>query len=101
MSATPLPPCIVPDGRGSRLVVQVVPRASRSEVSGLQGDALKVRLQAPPVDGKANKALCEFIADRLGVPVRQVSLAVGSTSRRKTLLLPETPPDVLRDGLGI
>lgn len=101
MNTVPTPHCITPDGRGSRLVVQVVPRTSKSEIVGIQGDALKVRLQAPPVDGKANKALCEFIADQLGVSTRLVQLATGSTSRHKTLLLPETPPDVVRERLGI
>ncbi len=97
----PLPTCIVPDGHGSRLAIHVVPRASKSEICGLQGDALKVRLQAPPVDGKANKALCAFIAEQVGAPTRQVVLAAGSTSRRKTLLLAETPPELLRTRLGL
>ena len=101
MNAAPTPPCIMPDGRGSRLAVHVVPRASKSEICGLQGDALKVRLQAPPVDGKANKALCEFIAERLGVHVRDVRVAAGSTSRHKTLQISETPPDVVRARLGL
>lgn len=101
MSTPPTPSCIMPDGRGSRLAVQVVPRASKSEICGLQGDALKVRLQAPPVDGKANKALCEFIAELLGVSARHVLLATGSTSRLKTLLIPETAPDVVRARLGL
>lgn len=100
MSAGP-PSCVVPDGRGSRLAVHVVPRASKSEICGLQGAALKVRLQAPPVDGKANKALCEFIAERLGVSARHVLIAAGSTSRLKTLLISETAPDIVRARLGL
>lgn len=72
---------------GIRVRVHVVPRASKTEIIGLQGESLKVRLQAPPVDGKANAALCEFFADLAGIPKRQVSVVAGQTSREKTLLL--------------
>lgn len=100
MSRT-LPPCFLPDGSGTRLVVHVVPRASKSELCGLQGDALKIRLQAPPVDGKANKALCAFIADALHVPARDVTLASGATGRHKTLLIPSLPPAESAKRLGM
>ena len=53
---------------GIRIRIHVQPRASRTEIAGRHGDALKVRLAAPPVDGAANDALLDFIADRLGVP---------------------------------
>lgn len=72
---------------GVLIRVHVVPRASKTEVVGLQGEALKVRLQAPPVDGKANAALCEFIAGELGVPKRSASVVAGMTSREKTVLV--------------
>ena len=88
-------------GSRTTLTLHIQPGAKRTEIAGPHGDALKVRLQAPPVDGKANKALCEFIADRLGVSARHVLLAAGSTSRRKTLLMPETAPDVVRARLGL
>ena len=65
----------------------VVPRASKSAVDGLHGDALKIRLQAPPVEGKANKALAQFVAALLGVPVRNVRLAAGEKSRSKRLFV--------------
>ena len=83
MNAAPTPPCIMPDGRGSRLAVQVVPRASKSEICGLQGDALKVRLQAPPVDGKANEALVRWLAGALGVPRGAVEIVAGAAARVK------------------
>ena len=86
MAGGVLPSCLQADGDGTRISVRVVPRASTSEICGMHGDALKVRLQAPPVDGKANKALCAFIAEALGVPVRAVSLVAGATGRDKTLL---------------
>jgi hypothetical protein len=63
----------------------VVPRASRTEIAGLLGDAIKVRLAAPPVDGAANEALVRFIAERLGVPRSAVSLEAGTSSRAKVV----------------
>lgn len=92
MSAPP-PSCFTPEGTGTRLAIHVVPRASKSEICGYQGDALKVRLQAPPVDGKANKALCAFIADKLDLPPRDVTLATGATGRHKTLRIPSLLPE--------
>lgn len=70
---------------GFRFSVQVQPRASRSEVTGLHGTALKVRLQAPPVDGAANEALVAFLAESLGVRARDVRLVSGLTSRSKVV----------------
>ena len=70
---------------GVSLTLQVQPRAKRTEVVGIHGDALKVRLQAPPVDGAANTALLEFLADALRVPGSAVSLHSGKSSRRKVV----------------
>ena len=69
----------------ARLVVHVQPRARRSEIAGRHGDAIKVRLAAPPVDGAANEELVRFLAETLGVPRRAVRLTAGLTSRRKTV----------------
>lgn len=63
--------------------MHVQPGASRSGVAGLHGERLKLRLAAPPVDGKANAALIEFLADRLGVPRRDLRIAAGEASRIK------------------
>ena len=68
-----------------RFAVRVQPRASRSEIVGLHGDALKVRLTAPPVDGAANAALIELIASALGVARRAVRVVSGATSRGKVV----------------
>lgn len=68
-----------------RFAVHVQPRASRSESGGLHGEALKVRLSAPPVDGAANAALIELLADVLGVPRRSVRIVAGLQSRRKVV----------------
>jgi hypothetical protein len=70
---------------GFRFAVHVQPRASWSEVTGLHGTALRVRLQAPPVDGAANEALVAFLAESLGVRARDVRLVAGGTSRAKVV----------------
>jgi uncharacterized protein (TIGR00251 family) len=67
------------------LTLHIQPGVKKTEVAGLYGDALKIRLAAPPVDGKANAALIGFVADRLGVAKSAVSLKSGQTSRRKVL----------------
>ncbi|AKJ27745.1 DUF167 domain-containing protein [Caldimonas brevitalea] len=72
--------------RGLEIDVSVVPNASRTQCVGLHDGALRVRLQAPPVDGKANEALLRWVAERLGLPRGQVELLRGQTSRRKTVL---------------
>jgi uncharacterized protein len=75
------------DGSDWLLDVRVQPRASRTEFAGLFGDRLKVRLQAPPVDGRANAALLAFIADTCGLPRSRVSLDAGQTGRDKRVRL--------------
>ena len=67
--------------------VRVIPRASKNQIQGVLGDALKIRLQAPPVDGKANDALVRFLADTLRLPARNISLLSGETGRNKRVLL--------------
>lgn len=67
------------------LHVHVQPGVKSTEAAGLHGDRLKVRLAAPPVDGKANKALIEWAADYFGVAKSAVELVRGQTSRQKTL----------------
>ena len=70
---------------GVTFAVRVVPRASRNEIAGVHGDALKVRLTAPPVEGRANKALIAFLAKLLSVRKSQVEIVAGGTSRRKMI----------------
>lgn len=65
------------------LTLHIQPGAKKTEVAGAHGEALKVRLNAPPVDGKANEALIAFLAERLGVPKARVVLEAGQTSRSK------------------
>ena len=65
--------------------IHVIPNASRTKADGLHDGALRVRLHAPPVDGKANLALMAWLADSLGVAKSQVELVRGQTSKRKQL----------------
>lgn len=73
------------DGADCVLSLHVQPGAKRSEIVGLHGDALKIRLAAPPVDGKANAELIRFLAERLGLPRSAVELVSGECSRAKRL----------------
>jgi uncharacterized protein (TIGR00251 family) len=68
---------------GVRLRLRVQPRSSREEVVGIAGDAIRIRLRAPPVDGAANEALVRFLALRLEVPRSAVALVSGLTGRAK------------------
>lgn len=70
------------------LSIHVQPGARRTEVAGVHGDSLKVRINAPALEDRANDALIEFIAERLGIPKRDVTLASGARSREKKLHVP-------------
>ena len=70
---------------GVRLRVRVQPSASRSEVAGRYGDAIRIRLASPPVDGKANAALTRLLSEVLDVPRRAVTLCAGEGSRSKVV----------------
>lgn len=76
------------------LAIHVQPRASRNAVVGWHGDALKVALTAPPVDGAANAALIAFIAEYFGLRRSQVSLLRGDSSRQKLLALAADPAEL-------
>jgi uncharacterized protein (TIGR00251 family) len=81
-------PCLQTRSDGSLLLsLHVQPGASRTELAGLHGDALKLRLAAPPVDGRANKAVIDFIAELLRLPKSAVVIRSGLASRAKKLLL--------------
>jgi uncharacterized protein len=69
----------------ARVIVHVVPRARRSQVAGRHGDAIKIKVAAPPLDGAANAELVRFVAEQLGVPRAAVTIASGAAGRRKTL----------------
>lgn len=67
--------------------IRVQPKASANAVAGLHGDALKVRLTAPPVEGAANEALAEFLAATFNIPKRDVTIVAGASSRSKIVEL--------------
>ncbi|HHJ14707.1 MAG TPA: YggU family protein [Gammaproteobacteria bacterium] len=71
------------DGEQLILQLHIQPRAARNEIAGRYGDALKVRLSAPPVDDRANRELVRFLAECCDVPRQRVSLVAGHGSRRK------------------
>lgn len=81
---------------GAVLTLHVQPGAKRSEVVGLHGDALKIRLAAPPVDGKANACLLEFLAERLGCTKSALELVSGQTSRSKRVAVGGIAPEEVR-----
>ncbi len=68
-----------------RLKVHVAPNAKKTEIVGIHGDALKIRLASLPIEGKANDALIKFIAEKLGIKKAQIKITSGQTSRQKTL----------------
>jgi len=71
---------------GAIITIQVQPKASKSECVGLHGDALKIRIAAPPIDGRANDALLEFLATQLNVPPSTLAIHAGAGGRHKRVL---------------
>ena len=72
--------------------VRIQPRASRSEIAGTHGERLRIRLQAPPVDGRANAALVEFLAETFDVPRANVAIEHGLAGRDKRVRIREAGP---------
>jgi len=87
MTHGPIPPCLSVRDGGVLLQVSVMPNAKRTAIDGLHDGALRVRLAAPPIDGRANEALVAWLAKSLGVPRRSVTLLRGESSRRKQLAI--------------
>jgi len=77
------------------LTLHIQPNAKRSEFAGRHGEAMKLRLAAPPVDGKANAALCAFLAEFCGVPKSAVVLVSGETSRAKRVRVARLTPEMM------
>ncbi|RME17041.1 MAG: YggU family protein [Bdellovibrio sp.] len=73
------------------LLLHVQPKASKTQVVGEHGERLKVKVQAPPVDGAANEALIKFFSKKLKIAKKQICLTHGETSREKTLLFDTHP----------
>ncbi|HQR16824.1 MAG TPA: DUF167 family protein [Gemmatimonadales bacterium] len=86
---------------GVRLRLRIQPRASRSEVVGLHGDTIRIRLAAPPVDGAANEELVRHLAEIFGVPRRAVEIAAGHAARLKTVTVAGVDPAAAARALGL
>jgi uncharacterized protein (TIGR00251 family) len=95
-----LPP-ISPTPTGVRLRLRIQPRASREEVAGLAGDAIRIRLTAPPVDGTANDALVRFLAGRLKVSRSAVELESGRSGRTKLVAVTGVSAEEAAQRLGV
>lgn len=80
------------------LNVKVVPRAAKDDIAGVLGDQLKVRIQAPPVEGKANTYLVKFLSKQWNIPRASIKILSGETGRRKRIRI-VNPPDELRTTL--
>jgi uncharacterized protein (TIGR00251 family) len=85
----------------ARINVYVQPRASKTVVAGMHDGCVKIRLAAPPVDGAANAALVEFVAEQLGTAKSRVRITAGLTSRRKTVEVDGVTAEQVRDALSL
>ncbi len=85
----------------STLEVKVIPNAPRDEVAGWLGGVLKVKIHAPALDGRANEALTDFLAARLGLPRRAVALLRGEKARQKVVRIDGLPLDEVKRRLGV
>ncbi len=88
-------------GDGVTFKVRVVPRAGRNELAGVQGDAIRIRLAAPPVEGAANEACLAFLAEILGVPKGRVAIVSGAKSREKIIKVTGMDEAALRAALAV
>lgn len=92
-----LPPWLAERADGCVLSIHVQPGARGAGVVGEHGDALKIRIDSPPIEGRANLALIAFLASRLGLAKGAVSLLAGESSRRKRVLVTGLPAaDILQ-----
>jgi uncharacterized protein (TIGR00251 family) len=86
------------DGKDLILHLRIQPRAAHDEIAGPLGNALKIRLTAPPVDGKANEHLRKFLSEQCGVAKSQVTVLSGDTSRNKSVRI--VSPRLLPPGIA-
>ena len=88
------------DSIGVVLTVRVVPRSSRNQIVGMENGALKIKLTAPPVEGAANAALIEFVAEWLGVRKSAVTIMSGDKARRKVVRVSGVTAEQVKARLG-
>lgn len=87
--------------RGTKLSLFIQPKASKNEIIGPHNGALKIKITAPPVDGKANAALIEFLSEILNIPKKQIEILKGETGRNKAVEILGLSPEQVRQFLGL
>jgi len=93
-------PFLTKHARGTLIQIYVQPRASRTKIAGVFDGALKIAVQAPPVDGEANSAVIEWFADFLKIPKQAIALVKGEKGRRKTVLIAKKLPEEIARLIG-
>lgn len=91
---------VIETAKGVTFAVKVQPRARKNAITGTVGDALKLALTAPPVEGKANQAVIEFFAEFFEIPRSSVSIASGETSRNKVIRVSGMSAQQVRERLA-
>lgn len=86
---------------GVRLHLFIQPKSSKNEVVGSHNGLLKIKITAPPVDGKANECLIEFLSDVFDIPKRDITIIRGETGRNKTVELSGVTAQVAQEVLGL
>lgn len=87
--------------KGAQFALRVQPRASRNAVVGVIGDAIKLAITAPPVDGKANQAVIEYLADLFRVSKSSIVIVSGETGRNKLIAIRGRSAEQVREVLGL
>jgi len=87
--------------QGAQFALRVQPRSSRNAIVGLVGDAVKLAITAPPVDGKANQAAIDFLAELFRVPKSSVTIVSGETGRNKLIAVRGLSAEKVRKALGL
>ena len=88
-------------GPSATVSVRVVPRSANEGVAGFEGGVLRIRLNAPPVEGKANDALVRFLAKAVGVPKSRITLVTGEKGRNKIVRIAGITREALMAALGL
>lgn len=83
--------CLKESKEGALLAIHAQPGAKQSAIKGMHGDALKVAVKAPPVDGAANEAIRDLLAETFAIPASRIALKAGATARKKVFLLASLP----------
>ena len=87
--------------QGAQFALRVQPRSSRNAIAGIIGDAVKLAITAPPVDGKANQAVIDFLAKLFSVPKSSITILSGETGRNKLIAVRGLTAEQIRKALGV